>query len=270
MDTALCQCRDSGGTFLWPSLGATDLDFADLRAGAYGGGVVHGPQSDLTTYRGEAMGVMAVMLYTINCLPRGMRVWALCDNESVCDTFNMAPGLRGDYDLRGCDPDVWSVLYKLKEQLGASFRLTWQRSHPELRKAKSAWTRHEHGNAWSDKVADWTMDTFTPAAERLEMGELSWGVSCGGEAVINNVRKSIKAAIQSQCFQRYLTDSRGWGAEVVGPQVAERWRSKLKHMRDLAGATVLHKLMTGWLATLTVQAKRAHGTQCAMGTTCRL
>ena len=71
------------------------------------------------------------------------------------------------------------------------------------------------------------------------MGELSWGVSCGGEAVINNVRKSIKAAIQSQCFQRYLTDSRGWGAEVVGPQVAERWRSKLKHMRDLAGATVL-------------------------------
>ena len=59
-----------------------------LCQGDWGGGIVQGPASDKTTYRGEAFGVLALLARTVLLLdqedvPGSLRVWAFCDNEAV-------------------------------------------------------------------------------------------------------------------------------------------------------------------------------------------
>ena len=57
-----------------------------------------------------------------------------CDNESVCAQYNAELDIYGESDLTGADPDLWALLYALKREVGACFKLTWQRSHPERRR----------------------------------------------------------------------------------------------------------------------------------------
>jgi hypothetical protein len=61
------------------------------------------------------------------------KVWAFCDNESVCNTFNGLLLPAGEYE--GCDPDVWGSILAVKRILGTRFVLTWQRrdSHQNLK-----------------------------------------------------------------------------------------------------------------------------------------
>jgi len=45
----------------WALVGSDD-DFDDLRPGLWGGAIIQGPQKELTTYRGEAFGMLGTMI----------------------------------------------------------------------------------------------------------------------------------------------------------------------------------------------------------------
>jgi hypothetical protein len=257
----------------WPYVSDTELDFQSLERGAWGGGRVSGPQLDMSTSRGEAFGVLAVMLFYYSLLgrpdtPPTLRVWSFCDNKGVCDRFNGDPDVHGDYDP-GIDPDLWSLLFHLKGVLGSRFRLTWQRSHPELRKARAAYHRHNWGNLWSDVLADRAMLSIPAFDDRPHLGSsLAWGVKWGGELITKDIRKSMLAALKAESFVKYLEVNRGWDPVVLDGFPKARWCSKLTLMSDASTAVVLNKFVTGWLATLTVQAKRSSDSSFA--TACRL
>jgi hypothetical protein len=258
-DPALIVTNDP---LTWPAISDTKLDFMSLEHGAWGGGRVSGPQLDMSTSRGEAFGVIAVMLFALDLLaqpstPRALRIWSFCDNKGVCDRLNADPDVHGDHDP-GIDPDVWALLFALKARLGHNFRLTWQRSHPELRKARAAYHRHNWGNSWSDVLADRAMVSIRAVDERPYLGSsMSWGVQWGGELVTKDIRRSVLGALKSESFVRYLRDTRGWDPGVLEGFPKDRWRARLPLLGDASAAVVLNKFITGWLATLTVQAKRS-------------
>ena len=257
----------------WPSLDATKKDFSLLVRGAWGGGIVSGPQSDMSTSRGEAFGVLAMMVHVTELLSDGLippttRVWSFCDNKGVCDRFNTDPDVHGEYDV-GIDPDLWALMLALKTRLRGNFRLTWQRSHPERRKQRAAYHRHNWGNLWSDVLADRAMEVLHGSDKRPYLGPaLVWGIKWGDELITKDIRKTMKKALMSESFLQYLQHSRGWDPEVLQGFPKERWFSKLDVLSDAATAVVLNKMITGWLATLTVQAKRS--TDTTFDTSCRL
>ena len=174
----------------------------------------------------------------------------------MCDRLNKDPDVHGEYDP-GIDPDVWSLMLTLKTLLGSRFRLTWQRSHPELRKMRSAYHRHNWGNMWSDELADNAMLALPAYDERPYLGSsLAWGVRWCGELITKDLRKSILGALKAESFVQYLRVNRDWSQEALENFPKGRWRAKLSILGDAATAALLNKFFTGWLATLTVQAKR--------------
>ena len=259
----------------WPSRESTEDDRYQLSQGDWGGGVVQGPAQDKTTYRGEAFGVLALLVRSVVLLgrsetPKSLRVWAFCDNEAVCNRFNLLHGEQEMGDCTGADPDLWALIFRLKDHLGGSFRLSWQRSHPELRKHRNAFHRHNWGNTWSDEVAELAMAALDDSGEGCALGDaLTWGVRWGEDLVTNNIRRSLRQALMADMFHRYLRDTRGWAAEAISNFPGRRWLPKLALMSDVSNAVVMNKLLVGWLATLTVQAKRHRGVA-PLDTTCRL
>jgi hypothetical protein len=104
---------------IWPALDASKGDFSLLERGAWGGGIVSGPQTDMSTARGEAFGILALLVHTMQLLdmattPKTLRVWSFCDNKGDCDKFNGDPDVHGDYEHNGADPDVWALMFRLK------------------------------------------------------------------------------------------------------------------------------------------------------------
>ena len=131
--------------------------------------MIDGPSSDLTTFRGEAFGLLATLQY-VKVGGWAGRVQHRLDNEAVVMKFNKDQRLITAY--QGCvhaDSDVWTALYLLKEELGSRVQVVWQRSHPEQRLAKAMWTRHDTGNNWSDLLADKAQVTFLPSRQRLQL-----------------------------------------------------------------------------------------------------
>jgi hypothetical protein len=258
----------------WPALASTELDFSDLTRGAWGGGVVGGPQSDHSTARGEAFGVLAVLLFTdtllrTGAIPPTARVWSFCDNKGDVDRFNGTPDVLGDHDLTGADPDMWALLFALKKRLGPCFRLTWQRSHPERRKQRAAYHRHNWGNDWSDELADRALTALRASPDRMHLGPaLEWGAAWEGQLIVKDMRRSLRKALMAESFVHHLRVNRGWSTQALAEFPKRRWVDKLSTLGDAATAVVLNKMITGWLATLTVQARRQSDP--SFSTKCRL
>ena len=244
-----------------------------LRRAPGGGGVIDGPSSDLTTFRGEAFGLLATLQYVKDGKWTG-RVQHRLDNEAVVMKFNKDQRLITAY--QGCvhaDSDVWAALYLLKEELGARIQVVWQRSHPEKRLAKAMWTRHDTGNNWSDLLADEAQATFTPGRQRLQLvsgQHCGWGVKWGGELVVAHVRETVLGALKAHKLRAHLLKNREWDAAVVAQVSDMRWAGRLKSISQTAAATLVNKMLFGWMATQTVLAKRGeleagHSTKCRLG-----
>ena len=113
-----------GGWRIDPAQSAWDLE--TLEQGTWGGGVVDGPQEDRSTFRGEAFGLLAVLVWLYHSEWQGRLMGRLdhrLDNEAVVHKFNRDDTLYTDYErCVYADPDVWAAIYKLKHQLGQRVR----------------------------------------------------------------------------------------------------------------------------------------------------
>ena len=118
--------------------------------------------------------------------------------------------VHGDYEHNGADPDVWALMFRLKEILKDSFRLTWQRSPPKRRKARIAFHRHNIGNMWSDELADRAMEALEASEQRPYLGDaMSWGVAWMGELLTKDIRRSIRQSLKAESLVHHLRDNRG-------------------------------------------------------------
>ena len=125
------------------------------------------------------------------------------------------------------------------------------------------WTRHEHGNSWSDTQADDAREAhihkLDGGSSRLELVDpinSGWSVWWQGERIISLVNKAIRAALKADSFAAYLKRTRGWSLQATSNFLLDRWASKLAKLRSAANAAVITKMITGWLATQSVQMKR--------------
>jgi hypothetical protein len=146
------QCVIENADGSW-DLVNSDYDFADLRPGLWGGAIVQGPQKELTTYRGEAFGALGTMVGTRLAGYVG-RLSITLDNEAVVNKFNARqpmveePSETGEHQLDSApclddlaDSDLWAAIDQERRRWGKRLRVQWNRSHPEKRKARAAWTR---------------------------------------------------------------------------------------------------------------------------------
>ena len=119
-DAELVKEVSSDGSGHWHlSQTESEWDLNTLEEGTWGGGVIDGPSSDLTTFRGEAFGLLATLQY-VKVGGWAGRVQHRLDNEAVVMKFNKDQRLITAY--QGCvhaDSDVWTALYLLKEELGS-------------------------------------------------------------------------------------------------------------------------------------------------------
>ena len=101
-------------------------------------------------------------------------------------------------------------MFRPKEILKDSFRLTWQRSHPERRKARIAFHRHNIGNMWSDELADRAMEALDASEQKPHLGDaMSWGVAWMGELLTKDIRRSIRQSLKAESLVHHLRDNRG-------------------------------------------------------------
>lgn len=275
-DPQLVEDRPDG---TWEVMNSDD-DFGDLRPGLWGGAIVQGPKQELTTYRGEAMGALGVMAGVRMSGYPGRLVVTL-DNKAVVDKFDgrqiILHGSSGPMEDERpsapclddlADSDLWAEIDAERRRWGGRLKLKWIRSHPENRKAKVAWTRHEHANSWSDWQADDIREADPEGTrgigDRFQLAPASgtgaWGVAWQGERIVSGVNKAIRAALKADSFAEYLKVNRGWEVTTVGAFSKDRWASRLVSLRNLANATVVTKMITGWLASQSVLLKRSRST----------
>ncbi len=76
-----------------------------------------------------------------------------------------------------------------------------------------------------------------------------WGGSCDGVRVITAINKVIRASLTAESFLQYLATQRKWPASTLALFSKERWASKLVMLRQAANATVIIKMIRGWLAS---------------------
>ena len=120
------------------------------------------------------------------------------DNKAVADRWNnrrpqVLEELESKQHSAPClddlaDSDLWAAIDREIALWGGRLKLLWNRGHPEKRKHKTSWTRHEHGNSWSDIQADDAREALVHKLEgstsRMELVDPSdWLVSvvAGGE-----------------------------------------------------------------------------------------
>ena len=137
-DKGLVKEVSSDGSGHWHlSQTESEWDLNTLEEGTRGGGVIDGPNSYLTTFRGEVFGLLATLQY-VEVGGWAARVQHRLDNEAVVTKFNKDRRLVTAY--QGCvhaDSDLWIASYLLNEELGSRVQLVWQRSHLEQRLAKA-------------------------------------------------------------------------------------------------------------------------------------
>jgi hypothetical protein len=260
------------GTAQW-TVARSEDDFADLQPGLWGGGVVQGQQRELTTFRGEAYGVLSLMTgVRLTGFPGHLLI--LEDNKAVADKFcGRVPVVDEPQSASDAsvpclddlaDADLWAAIDAERARWGGRVKVQWIRSHPERRKIRQAWDRHEHGNSWSDLQADDVRVALTHTLDddsnRLQLVDPaapgSWALTWEGEMVVCSVNRTIRAALRADAFAKYLEQKRGWGPDVLSAFSRERWASKLGMLRSAANATLLTKMITGWLASQSVMLKR--------------
>ena len=84
-----------GGWRIDPAQSAWDLE--TLEQGTWGGGVIDGPQEDHSTFRGEAFGLLAVLVWLYHPDCQG-RLDHRLDNVAVVHKFNKDDTLYTDYE----------------------------------------------------------------------------------------------------------------------------------------------------------------------------
>ena len=239
--------------------GESAWDLATLEKGTWGGGVVDGPKEDHSTFRGEAFGLLATLVWLEGSEWQG-RLEHRLDNEAVVNKYNADDALYTDYErCVYADPDVWAALFSLKARMGNRVKVLWQRSHPERRLARAMWDRHDRGNDMSDSQADRAMETFKPSDRRLQLvapEEQGWGITWLGQMVVCDVRRIMMAALKVSHLRQHLIKNRTWDPATVELVSAERWVGRMSQVRDQAAATLVNKMLFGWLASMSVMARR--------------
>ena len=75
-----------------------------------------------------------------------------------------------------------------------------------------------------------------------------------------NLRATMAAALKANRLRLYLAETRGWSTDqcqvTMPKQMQLRWSDRIKWMKAQGQAAMLTKLMSGWLASRTVLAKR--------------
>ena len=128
--------------------GGSAWALATLKKGTWGGGVVDDPGDAHSTFRGEAFGLLATLVWLEGSEWQG-RLEHRLYNEAVVNKYNANDALYTDYEqCVYADPDVWAALFSLKARLGnkVNVNVLWQRSHPERRLASAMRDRHDRGN----------------------------------------------------------------------------------------------------------------------------
>ena len=161
-------------------------------------------------------------------------------------------------------------MFSLKARLGNRVKVVCQRSHPERRLARAMWDRHDGGNDMSDSHADRAMETFKPTHKRLYLvapeGQ-GWGITWLRQTVVCDVRRIMMAALKVSHLRQHLLQNRTWDPATVELVSSERWVGRMSQVRDQTAATLVNKMMFGWLASMLVMARR--GNKEALHTTCR-
>ena len=85
------------------------------------------PKEDRSTFRGEAFGLLATLIWLEGSEWQG-RLGHRLDNEAVVNKYNADDALYTDYErCVYADPDVWAALFALKARLGSRVKVLWQR-----------------------------------------------------------------------------------------------------------------------------------------------
>lgn len=234
-----------------------EKDHSFLQKGMWGGGVVSGPQQDLTTFRGESVGMLATMKALREEEWPG-RIYHVYDNLASVNRVNKTPAPLPHPAATAApedtaDPDVMAAIRQEQRKWGTRYQVKWQRAHAETRKHRSAWNTLEVANDWADAEADCAMKTFTATQERTEYSKMDqpgdWAIQIDGIPILNQPRKAMKAALKADSFYEYLKQDRRWSSQHLAAFSKPRWISRLTQMNNAANATVLVKMITGWLAT---------------------
>ena len=136
--------------------------------------------------------------------------------------------------------------------------------------------RHDRDNDWSDAWADRALESFAPTHQRLQLvapEEQEWDASWLGQMVVCDIRRVMAAVLKVTSIKQYFIVNREWDGVTVQMLSRERWIRVVAQLRRAASATVVNRMMFGWLATMTVKAKRGDmevilTTQCRLGCGC--
>ena len=66
----------------------------------------------------------------------------------------------------------------------------------------------------------------------------------------------MAAALKVTAIKQYFTVNREWDDTTVQMLSPERWVGRLTQLRTAASATVINKMLFGWLATMSAKAKQ--------------
>ena len=127
--------------------------------------------------------------------------------------------------------------------------------------ARAVWDRHDRGNDMPDSQADRAMGTFKPSDRRLQLvapeGQ-GWGTTWLGQTVVCGVRRIMVAALKVTHLRQHPLRNRTWDPATVELVSAERWVGRMSQVRDQAAATLVGKVLFGWLASMSVVARRGN------------
>ena len=92
-----------------------------------------------------------------------------------------------------------------------------------------------------------------------------------GQLAVCDIRKVMAAALTVTAIKRYFTVNREWDDTCTTMQMLlpEKWVGRLTQLRTAASATVMNKMLFGWLATMTVKANPGDR-EATLTTHCRL
>ena len=70
-----------------------------------------------------------------------------------------------------------------------------------------------------------------------------------------HVRETVPGPLKAHKLRTHLLRNRGWDAAIVAQVSDMRWAGRLKSVSQAAAATLVNKMLFGWMATQTVRVR---------------